>query len=58
MVCRGTEREFLAWLHKDGKPKEFLRGSLVSLEKFEKKSNEIRVQEILGPDECDSLLDS
>lgn len=44
LVCRGPEREFLAWLHRDGEPPDHPRGILLSpLEKFEIKSNEIRV---------------
>lgn len=29
MLCRGEEREFLAWLHRDGPPQEMARGEVV-----------------------------
>lgn len=45
MVCRGDEREFLSWLHKEGEPQNIPRGALIEYpEIFEKKSNEIRVK--------------
>jgi hypothetical protein len=46
LICRGPEREFLTWLHREVEPQEFPRGEILSLpNKFEKVSNEIRVQE-------------
>lgn len=46
MICRGPQREFLAWMHRDGEPPEYFRGERVVLESFEPKSNELRVQSI------------
>lgn len=44
MICRGQEREFLAWLHKNTETQEIPRGSLIELpDDLEKKSNEIRI---------------
>ncbi|MNJ92609.1 Mitochondrial small ribosomal subunit Rsm22 [compost metagenome] len=44
MVCRGTDREFLAWMHKLGLQQEIPRGVLVDIpEGSQKVSNEIRV---------------
>lgn len=43
MVCRSSEREFLAWLHRAGTPATFERGELISALPFEKKSNELRL---------------
>ncbi|MBX2988707.1 MAG: hypothetical protein KF802_12500 [Bdellovibrionaceae bacterium] len=44
MVCRGEEREFLAWMHRQGPAPEWPRGALVQLpEGLKKTSNEIRV---------------
>lgn len=43
LLCRGPEREFLAWLTRDGEAPQIPRGSLIELpETVEKKSNEIR----------------
>jgi ribosomal protein RSM22 (predicted rRNA methylase) len=42
MICRGSEREFLAWMHRDGDAPELSRGDRVFIESFEKKSNELR----------------
>lgn len=44
LICRGTEREFLAWLHRDGNLPDYPRGILIDPpNKFEMKANEIRV---------------
>lgn len=46
MACRGSEREFLAWLHRTVEPQEIPRGEIVELPaKFKKVSNEIRLEE-------------
>lgn len=46
MVCRGENREFLAWLHRHGNPATFERGQLIEPSDFspeyELKSNELR----------------
>ncbi|MEQ1877358.1 MAG: small ribosomal subunit Rsm22 family protein [Bdellovibrionia bacterium] len=43
LVCRGEEREFLSWLHRDGPSTGHNRGSLVILpENLEVKGNELR----------------
>lgn len=45
LVCRGEEREFLTWMHKEVEPVTYPRGELLNMpEKFELKSNEIRVK--------------
>ena len=46
LICRGTAREFLSWLHRDGAAPHFLRGDRVVLESFDNKSNELRVKKI------------
>lgn len=44
MICRGSEREFLAWFHKHGPHEEIPRGVLIDLqEDLVKVSNELRV---------------
>lgn len=44
MICRGSEREFLAWMHKNKISQEIPRGVLIDLpEDFQKVSNELRV---------------
>lgn len=44
MVCRGPEREFLAWLHKNKIEQEIPRGVLIDLPPdLQKVSNELRV---------------
>lgn len=43
MICRGPEREFLSWLHRDGEAEGFPRGELISLPMVEPKGNELRV---------------
>lgn len=46
LICRGPEREFLAWMHKTGLRQEIPRGVLVLLpEGLTKVSNELRVSE-------------
>lgn len=48
LFCRGSEREFLAWMHKNGEHQEIPRGVLINLpENLQKVSNELRV-----PAEC------
>jgi hypothetical protein len=45
MFCRGSEREFLAWMHKAGLEQEIPRGVLVELpEDVQKVSNELRLK--------------
>jgi ribosomal protein RSM22 (predicted rRNA methylase) len=45
MICRGEEREFLAWMHKQGIDQEIPRGVLIDLpENLQKVSNELRLQ--------------
>ncbi len=45
LICRGEDREFLTWMHKDIKPEILPRGDLYKLpENIELKSNEIRVK--------------
>ncbi len=42
-ICRGNDREFLAWLTRHGEPEPIARGALIDLpESFEKKGEEIR----------------
>ncbi|MNL68448.1 hypothetical protein D3C87_1931680 [compost metagenome] len=44
MVCRGSDREFLAWLHKHGIDQEIPRGALIEIpETAQKVSNELRI---------------
>lgn len=46
MICRSSDREFLAWLHKTGIRQEILRGVLIEIpESTTKVSNELRIQE-------------
>ncbi len=42
LICRGPEREFLSWLHRQGEVPVYDRGDRVLLTDFEKKSNELR----------------
>lgn len=45
LACRGPEREFLTWMHKDIKPQTLSRGDLIDLPSdIEQKSNEIRLK--------------
>lgn len=42
-ICRGPEREFLSWLHKEGKPPEIPRGAKIKLpDEVTKVGSEIR----------------
>ncbi len=45
LYCQNPEREFLAWMHKWGAIPDLHRGERISLDDFEKKSNEIRFKE-------------
>jgi Mitochondrial small ribosomal subunit Rsm22 len=48
LICRGEDREFLTWMHKEIDPEIFPRGDLMSLpENIELKSNEIRVKKTI-----------
>lgn len=43
LICRGEEREFLSWLHRDLKDYEIPRGTIIDLpENLEKKGSELR----------------
>jgi len=45
LVCRGIDREFLAWLHKEKNTQTIPRGELISIsDDYEKKSNELRIK--------------
>lgn len=45
LVCRSSEREFLAWMHKEKNQQTIPRGELISIPAdVEKKSNELRVK--------------
>lgn len=44
LVCRSSQREFLAWMHRDGEVPEYFRGEKVILKEFEQKSNELRIK--------------
>lgn len=49
MICRGSEREFLAWMHKNKNSQELPRGILVNLPAdLQKVSNELRVHSKVG----------
>jgi len=44
LVCRGPEREFFSWLHKNGRPPAIAHGALVkNLGPFEIKGGELRI---------------
>lgn len=44
MICRSSEREFAAWMHRNGEPRPWSRGELVEIPvDAPKKSNEIRL---------------
>jgi ribosomal protein RSM22 (predicted rRNA methylase) len=48
LICRGPEREYLAWMSRDGEPQEIPRGTLVEWpQQGVQKSNEIRVKELI-----------
>jgi Mitochondrial small ribosomal subunit Rsm22 len=42
LICRGSDREYLSWMHRNGEPPEYNRGDRVIVDEFEKKSNELR----------------
>lgn len=44
LYCRNSEREFLSWLHKQGKTPDWQRGESPPLKAFEKKGNELRLE--------------
>jgi hypothetical protein len=45
MLCRGPEREFLAWMHKAGLKQDIPRGVLIEIpEDVQKISNELRLK--------------
>lgn len=45
LICRGEEREFLTWMHKEIEPQTLPRGEMILLpEEHSLKSNEIRLQ--------------
>lgn len=44
LVCRNSEREFLAWMHRNGEPPEWPRGVLIDPPPFEQKANELRLK--------------
>ncbi|MEK2687447.1 small ribosomal subunit Rsm22 family protein [Bdellovibrio sp. GT3] len=49
MICRGPDREFLAWMHKFKIQQEIPRGALITVpEDLQKVSNELRVQKELS----------
>lgn len=44
LLCRNSRRQFLAWMHRNGPVPDVPRGVLIDIpEKFEEKSNEVRV---------------
>jgi hypothetical protein len=44
LMCRSSEREFLAWMHKNKSEQTLPRGELVNLPNdLEAKSNELRI---------------
>ena len=44
LICRGTAREYLSWLHKNGEPQVIPRGELIEVAaNAEVKANEIRM---------------
>ena len=44
MLCRSSEREFLSFLHRNGKPPQIYRGDSLQLNNYEKKGNELRIK--------------
>jgi len=49
MICRGPDREFLAWLHKNKLQQDIPRGGLIELpDSVQKVSNELRVTSTLS----------
>jgi hypothetical protein len=48
LLCRGPEREYLAWMNRDGEAQEIARGTLVEAPlEYQQKSNEIRLTKSL-----------
>lgn len=48
MICRGPQREFLSWLHKNGSPPQIPHGALIrSLEEVELKGQEVRTNTLV-----------
>lgn len=46
LLCRGSDREYISWLHKQTPAQVMPRGELIILpEEYEKKSNELRLQD-------------
>jgi hypothetical protein len=43
LICRGPEREYLAWMHRHGIPEAWHRGYLIEPIEVEAKANELRV---------------
>lgn len=43
MICRGTHREFLSWLHRQGQAPVYPRGELLPMPKATLKGDELRV---------------
>jgi len=49
LVCRGSNREYLAWMHKAIEPQELLRGELVEMPKNPTAvANELRLAEVIS----------
>ncbi|MFM6930210.1 MAG: small ribosomal subunit Rsm22 family protein [Bdellovibrio sp.] len=49
MICRGPDREFLAWMHKNKLHQDIPRGALIEVpNSFQKVSNELRVTSTLS----------
>ncbi len=42
LICRGSDREFLSWMLRNGEAPELSRGDRIYVDGFEKKSNELR----------------
>ncbi|MGE3681705.1 MAG: small ribosomal subunit Rsm22 family protein [Bdellovibrionales bacterium] len=43
LICRGSKREFLSWLHRQGEPPQIPHGALISNLEGEMKGQEVRV---------------
>jgi hypothetical protein len=48
LICRGENREFLSWLHRDMISPKLKRGDLIKLEKVEEKHLELRLLSSTG----------
>ena len=49
MICRGPDREFLAWMHKNKLQQDIPRGTLIEVpDTLQKVSNELRVTSLLS----------